>query len=253
MTGLFLALALALPRGAGAAPLLSLDFSSMPSGTLSDDALQSTACRAPWTTGLKEGRGEIVDAGQGRALRVRYLAGKIGPEASVQFYCPLEPRDSAYLRYRVKLGDDKGFEFVRGGKLPGLCGGKCNSGGKRPTGDGWSSRFVWKGGGRLILYVYHLDQKGKYGDTFDVGRLASGEWHELAERVTMNAPDKADGRVEAWIDGQPALTKDGLRFRDRSGVAVDRFYFSTFYGGDDATWAPPKDQFVYFPGFDVTD
>jgi len=253
MKALILLAVLLLPAAGAAGTLLSLDFSSVPAGRLTDQAVRSSNCRAPWTAGLDQGRGEIVDAGGAKALRVRYLAGGIGPQASVQFYCPLPPRDSAYLRYRVKLGETGDFDFVRGGKLPGLCGGKCNSGGKKPTGDGWSSRFMWKAGGRIILYLYHLGQKGKYGDTYDVGWFSPGEWHELAERVTVNDPAKADGRVQVWVDGKPALDERGLRFRDRPGAQVDRFYFSTFYGGDDATWAPPKDEFVYFPGFVVTD
>src|SRR5690348_11615693 len=119
MTALLLAFLL-LPVAGRADTLLELDFSSMPVGALSDRALRASACGAPWTSGLEEGRGEIVDTARGRALRVRYSARRIGPEASVQFYCPLPPRDSAYLRFRVRLGDGGGaFDFVRGGKLHG--------------------------------------------------------------------------------------------------------------------------------------
>lgn len=255
MKALLLALLLGLPAAASATTLLNLDLSSRAPGPLPEDALTAPPCRAPWVSGLAEGRGEIVETPQGRALRVRYLAGQIGPAGSVQFYCPLPRRESAYLRYRVHMGDAGGgdFDFVRGGKLPGLCGGKCNSGGKKATGDGWSSRFVWKGGGRLLIYLYHLGQKTKYGDTYEIGQLPAGEWHELAERVTMNTPGKSDGRLEAWIDGKPVLVKDDVQYRDRSGVGVDRFYFSTFFGGDDSTWAPPKEEFVLFPGFVVAD
>ena len=99
----------------------------------------------------------------------------------------------------------------------------------------------------------YIDQKGKYGDSYDVGYVKPGEWHELAERVTQNSPDKADGSVEVWLDGKEALKKNGLRLRDRKNVKIDKFYFSTFYGGGDQSYAPPSPQQAYFDGFTVTD
>lgn len=44
---------------------------------------------------------------------------------------------------RMKFG--KGFDWVRGGKLPGLCGADCITGCKDVTGlDGWSARQMWR-------------------------------------------------------------------------------------------------------------
>ena len=50
--------------------------------------------------------------------------------------------DELYLTYRVRFADE--FNFVKGGKLPGLVGGEANTGGRVPTGrDGWSARMMW--------------------------------------------------------------------------------------------------------------
>jgi hypothetical protein len=47
------------------------------------------------------------------------------------------------LLCRMKFGPN--FDWVRGGKLPGLCGAECQTGCKEVTGlDGFSSRHMWR-------------------------------------------------------------------------------------------------------------
>ena len=56
--------------------------------------------------------------------------------------CKLEIEVSSY-GCRMKFGPD--FDWVRGGKLPGLCGAGCMTGCKEVTGlDGFSSRHMWR-------------------------------------------------------------------------------------------------------------
>ena len=73
-----------------------------------------------------------------QVLRVRYPEGSASPSVSrkkdrplggTQFYANLNiaPTDALKLSYYVRFSDD--FEFVKGGKLPGLAGGAANSGG----------------------------------------------------------------------------------------------------------------------------
>jgi hypothetical protein len=50
------------------------------------------------------------------------------------------------LSYYVRFSEN--FDFVKGGKLPGLFGGVGNSGGEIPDGtDGFSTRFMWRRNG----------------------------------------------------------------------------------------------------------
>jgi hypothetical protein len=248
-----LALAVAAPARAGT--LLSLDFADAPLGPLAP-GFPETACNAKWADGLTEGRGVIVgppEARRTKSLRVTYLAHKIGPEAAVQFPCRFEPRDRAYVEYWVRFGE--GFDPVRGGKLPGLCGGHCNSGGHKPKeGEGFSARIMWKKEGNLILYLYHMDQPGVYGEVFDLKTaFPPGEWHKISERVALNKPGQRDGVVEVWLDDRQVLKKDGLRLRAKDDVKIDKMYFSTFYGGAEQDWAPPKDETIAFDSFLVSD
>jgi hypothetical protein len=67
----------------------------------------------------------------------------------------------------------------------------------------------------------------------------------------MNTPGQHDGLVQGWFDGVLALDHQGVRFRDVNTFAIDVFYFSTFFGGDDSTWAPSRDEYVFFDEFVV--
>ena len=63
-----------------------------------------------------------------------------------------ENANTIILKYELKM--DPGFEFVKGGKLPGLYGGKPGcSGGKRAK-NCFSCRFIWKEDGLAGVYVY---------------------------------------------------------------------------------------------------
>ena len=56
------------------------------------------------------------------------------------------------------------FEFVKGGKLPGLYGGhsrwrwgwggRCRCSGGAEVGDCWSLRFMWRRDGQGEVYAY---------------------------------------------------------------------------------------------------
>ena len=197
----------------------------------------------------------------GRSLRVRYPAGQIGGDSACQWFTPfarlgLEPREECTARYVVRF--DPHFDFVKGGKLPGLVGGAANTGGHIPNGrDGWSARLMWRTGGHVVQYVYHPDQKTQWGD--DLPWMVDGKpcvfepgvWHTVETYVKMNTPGKHDGIIRSWFDGKPALEVTTLRFRDVPELKIDAFYFSTFFGGGDPSWAPLRDQFIQFDDFAI--
>ena len=87
--------------------------------------------------GITERRVSIVDgadAFSGNSLAVEYPAGQHRPqETGGQWRMQLGGSyNEVFCEYRVKFGE--GFDFVRGGKLPGLNGGVGNVGGDRPDG-----------------------------------------------------------------------------------------------------------------------
>lgn len=233
----------------------------------------------PYENGLAQGRGRIVAGAEaydaGRSLRLLYPEGSVGPSDSTgggaQWNFNLDQSyDELYLSYRVKFGES--FDFVRGGKLPGLAGGTANSGGNPPDGtDGWSARMMWRTNGsggspatgdtaNLVQYVYHPDQPGTFGEDFryDDGpdsqwqAFEDDRWYQLQHRVVMNTPGQNDGLIQGWVDGELVMEAQGLRFRDTADFPIDQVFFSTFFGGGDPSWAPTKDEFVYFDDFVVS-
>ena len=191
---------------------------------------------------------------QGHALRIHYPKYAYGCKDSKQCV-NWKPKiggqfNQIYYSYKIKLA--KGFDFVKGGKLPGIAGGTANTAGKKPNGrDGWSVRMMWNRHGKLVQYVYHPDQKRAFGDSFEweMSVLDTEKWHTIKTRVRMNRPSKHDGLIQSWLNGKLVLDRRNLRFRDNQKLQIDRFMFASFYGGSDASWAPKRDQAIYLDEF----
>jgi hypothetical protein len=216
----------------------------------------------PWNNGVGDGRVSIIEGSEafaGRSLRVTYPAGGVGPSSGgAQWQLRFAAsHDELYVAYRVRFGSS--FDFVKGGKLPGFAGGAANTGGDKPTGlDGFSARMMWRTAGSVVQYMYYMDQPGNFGEDFiwDLGGSARtfqpGTWHLVEHRVKMNTPGSADGSVEGWFDGVKALERTGVRLRDSGATfGIEMLYFSTFFGGSDATWAPSKDEYIDYDDFVV--
>lgn len=214
----------------------------------------AAAVRADWpgsSSGVDHQRGVIVQDGppQGKVLRVAYPKGSVGPQTGgMQFVVPIPADHEYWLSYRVKF--EEGFDFRKGGKLPGLTSGgsKFTGGRGASSGDGWSARYMWKDGGKLQVYLYHTDMKGEYGDGIYVpgAVLRPGRWHRLTQHIRLNTGDAADGVLEVWFDDRLALARNDVRYRLAGRGPIDSFYFSTFHGGNSADWAPQNDSFARF-------
>ncbi len=204
-----------------------------------------------WADGIDEGLADIVKSDCGMALRVRYTANAVGKGVIIPVRLPR--RDGYYLSYRVFFPN--GFTFVKEGKLSGLCGGACNSGGVKSTGnDGWSSRVIWRQDGKLAQYVYSPDQAGQYGDIrYWDGAITTGRWHVVQTYVQVNNPDKADGIIRSWLDGRLVYSDEKARLRTTSAFAVDTFKFETFFGGGSSDFAPGSDQYALFDDITVSE
>ena len=206
------------------------------------------------------------------AARVTYPVGTYSAEGGAQYRMafdrlspPLPAADEMYVRYYVKF--DEGTDFILGGKLPGLLGGEGNTGGSPPDGfDGWSARIMWRANGRIVQYVYHPDQEGTYAEDMDWSEgggsryFIPGKWHCVETYIKMNtvngdgeANASYDGIVRSWLDGELALNRTDVRFRYTDGFAIDGFYFSTFFGGSGAEWAPVKNEHAMFDNFVLSD
>ena len=223
-----------------------------PLGTYSMQLWQRDWPGCEWADGIKAGRISVVKDGDVKALRVQYAAGQIGTDkGGCAWRWPFASKDnpSAELQYYVTF--EPGFEFVKGGKLPGLCGGPENiSGGKPVTGrEGWSARLMWRADGRGQAYVYHMNQPGKWGDEFNFPpdfRFPIGQRVGVRIRVAMNTVGSPDGTLQVWItlpgkDAALLVDHHDMAWRSVPSIGVDSLMFETFHGGSDTSWAPKKD------------
>jgi hypothetical protein len=167
---------------------------------------------------------------------------------------PGGPAQSIFFSYGLRFAPN--FAWVKGGKLPGLCGGTCPSGGAVVSGHGgWSMRVMWRAGGDGEQYAYILPAQA-YGTELGLGtwRFTTGDWHRLAQELILNTPGAADGIARVWYDvdpsAEPTFERKDLTFR-LDETPADTLFFSTFFGGHDAEWATPVDTYVDFADFVV--
>ena len=187
-------------------------------------------------------------------LEVGFPAGTFGGgRPGMKFAAELAPRDTYTLEYELHFPPD--WEFSRdnspphgGGKLPGLSGGSHPSGG-HPRPDGMSARPMWRRDPRfspepqdyLELYLYWRNQSGKYGDRFFAQAVEAGRTYRLKLRVDLGSPD-ADGAVRVWIDGVLRVDRAFRFLGPGQAWKLTHYMHEVFYGGNDPTWAPVRDQ-----------
>ena len=216
-----------------------------------------------WEDGVKEGHLSVVAREDGgKAFRVDYTPGQIGPEeGGVGWRFPIGKTAVAQLTYTVRFSAD--FDWVKGGKLPGLSGGPANVSGGRPADgtNGFSARLMWRKDGRGEAYVYHKNQKGDYGDSLafpEDFRFSTDTPIRVRMRVEMNDPGRKNGKLYVWISAGEAqaerlvVSRTDMEWRSVDTFAIDSLYFETFHGGSDATWAPTRPCWTEFSGVKVT-
>lgn len=193
----------------------------------------------------------IVEDNNGRVIRAKYDPKSNGSDR-VGFRVMVTPGEERWLSYRLYF--EPGFEFVKGGKLPGLAGGAANTGGNKPDGtDGYTSRLMWRRNNALVVYLYHPDQPSVYGEDFRHQglMLQTGRWYTVRQRIVMNTNNQTNGRLESWVNGQRYIAEDIRYRRQDNAFSVDSLLFSTFYGGNDTSWAPSKTTYIRFAHFKI--
>jgi Polysaccharide lyase 14 len=192
----------------------------------------------------------------GGVLTVTYPAGSTAPSAGppyggAQICIPFAggSRTDATLSYRVRF--PVGFQFVKGGKLPGMYGGVEPFSGGGHNAYGWSMRLMWRAGGAAEVYGYISTTTNGYGDDWGRGNFsfqADGQWHSLTEHIHLNTPGHSDGYVTLAYDGTVRIDQTGLAITTM-GTPIGGLFFSTFYGGHDSSWAPTANEHIDFAGF----
>jgi hypothetical protein len=191
----------------------------------------------------------------GSTMTVTYAKGSSAPSAGApyggaQLCVPFAGGSAADVTISYDVRFPVGFQWVKGGKLPGVYGGKQPFSGGKHNPNGWSMRLMWRENGTAEVYGYITNSTG-YGDDWTGGGLAfqaDGQWHHLAEHIHVNSPGGSDGYVTLSYDGTVYINKTGLAITS-TNTPVSGLYFSTFYGGHDATWSPSADMHIDYRNF----
>ncbi|KAI7865107.1 hypothetical protein BDF14DRAFT_1730898 [Spinellus fusiger] len=204
-------------------------------------------------------------------LRVTYPKGSRNPahnpQGGIGFHAqPIQVSDTVTvtdLEYQVYF--PKSYNFVLGGKLPGIIGGtgRCSGGVDTPT--CFSARFMWRQSGKGEVYTYipqskqspHLCSNSlnvcniKCG--YSIGRgsftFKTGAWTTVRQVLKLNTPGKTDGQLTIYANGKQVFQQNNIAFRESQTdkrIAID---FETFFGGSSGLWVTPTTQYAYFKGF----
>ncbi|CAO3622290.1 unnamed protein product [Cunninghamella blakesleeana] len=176
--------------------------------------------------------------------------------------------DSLYLKY--DLAFDNSFQWVQGGKLPGLFGGPpgtgCSGGNGADGKNCFSMRLMWRQNGAGEAYGYLPGNGGglcgqsnvlcneKYGTSISRGMIVftQNKWTTLEMYVKLNDASKNNGILTVWQDGNIVINHQDIQYRTSNLIGATSVFFSTFFGGGDPSWSTPVDTYTYFKNMEFS-
>ncbi|KAJ7184514.1 hypothetical protein C8R46DRAFT_461965 [Mycena filopes] len=168
-------------------------------------------------------------------LQLRYPAGSSNPagdpQGGAEIYCtPLDIISALVVTLEYSVFFPWGFNWVKGGKLPGMYGGRMGCSGGDAALDCFSTRLMWRAGGKGELYLYAKKDKQTVAlcddpqsvcDTdygFSIGRgcfkFLAGGWTTVSQTVRLNTPGEQDGGFQLYVNGELVLSRDDVFYRD---------------------------------------
>ncbi|KZT11137.1 polysaccharide lyase family 14 protein [Laetiporus sulphureus 93-53] len=170
------------------------------------------------------------------ALQLFYPESSINPgtepQGGADFYAtPLDLHNAKNVSLEYSVFFPADFEFVLGGKLPGLYGGRMGCSGGDVAVTCFSTRLMWRAGGAGELYLYAPKNKqtralcstpplsvcdAEYG--LSIGRgsfyFAAGGWTRVRQTVTLNTPGAQNGGFVLEVNGKRVINRSDVYYRD---------------------------------------
>lgn len=222
-----------------------------------------------WTP-ISYGEKNVILWASGGGIDVVYPAGSYSPAGPIIGGFGLwsnHPVKTGTAIFKFSVFFPAGFNFVSGGKLPGLYGGRVQCAGGDEATDCFSTRIMWREDGKGELYLYAnreaqdpaiCEMPGNYcapvyGWSLNTGAFTfeTGVWTNLEERITMNTPGQRDGILVIFVNGEEVIRYENLVFRiaDYPDMTVAGLDVDTFFGGGSPEWATPTRQVTKFKDF----
>lgn len=196
-------------------------------------------------------------------MQVKYPAGSFQNAGGFKFYSQPYgfPTNTACLTYSILFLNN--FQWVKGGKLPGLWIGDIGANGGNHIDNGFSARFMWRSGGDAEVYLYlpnnqkneyhqQIISNNDYGDYLwrSVFKFQQSQWNNISLCITLNTPQSYDGVLEAQINNI-TMNITNLMWTPNPTLKINGIMMNTFYGGNDPTWAPKDTMYSYFKNFTI--
>ncbi|KAF8274550.1 hypothetical protein EI94DRAFT_1713703 [Lactarius quietus] len=209
----------------------------------------STSTSIPFPTAtLDNSDTQSSSSASGPVLQVQYPAGSYEDSnaGGAQMYALWNSSGSAFQSMMIsyEVAFDSGFDWVKGGKLPGLRGGpdpnNCSGGNQANGTNCFSSRLMWRANGAGEVYAYiprpnnicsesGIECNDAYGMSIDRGSFSfsSGKWNRVTLLVRLNNPTTVtNGQVVLYFNNVKALEHDDLYFRSSDVITTGGMYFS---------------------------
>lgn len=198
---------------------------------------------------------ENIEVLENTNVKVTYPKGSYKPSESPRWgagfiYWMNQNFEELKLSYNITLAEN--FNFVKWGKLPGICWGDCSRWSEDAS-DGFSVHFVWKKDGYLDSVISSHSSLSLYGDQTGKQYFKMSPWgsYNLNQYIKLNTPWKKDGVIVISIDGQEVFRSENEDLRNKSDILMDSVLFSSFFSGWDSSWATPVDTSIIFSNFKI--
>ena len=146
------------------------------------------------------------------------------------------------LRYNLELVGE--FNYVLGGKLHGIYGGRGNSGGDRSDGyNGFSYRLIWGEDGRIYPYLYHYNM-GQWGSKLGNGFKLINGVNNIQMAISLNKGSD----FFSLIVNNDYYEKEDITF-SKKVMPVSGIFFSTFFGGNEEKFGAKNTEKIIFSEF----
>lgn len=237
--------------------LLSVHFNQHPNGLYQGELIKQDWPQLVWD-GTRQ-RAHIrphKHNPKNKYIRITYPQHGVGAtQSGSQFLVTLPASDTYYLSYRVRF--NQGFDFKKGGKLPGLASGagKYSNGKKPKDGKGWTARLMWIEDGELVPYLYYvgMPKTNRWGEFWKIdSHIKPNQWHHITQHIRLNTGGQRNGVYSVWLDGQRVTHKTNMLWRYGTYGQIDSFLFSTYHGGASAPWAPRWHSYADFDDFIIS-
>ncbi|BGP38965.1 hypothetical protein JCM10449v2_002903 [Rhodotorula kratochvilovae] len=252
---------------------LAMPSSAIPSASAANSYIQDSWSRIKGSGETLSFVEDPLDGDGGIVLEVDYPKGSYTGSSdnagvgNMQMAVFGEGKQRAMVSYDV--GFNEGFDFVKGGKLPGLFGGDAGAGctGGRGSESCFSLRLMWRenGAGEVYAYIPTYDGQCTEGvsassischtnDGISINRgsftFEAGSWNTVTEVAILNSDPSPDGEangVLALYAGETrAIYLENVVFRTNASVVLNAFIFSTFFGGSTESYAATADCSTYY-------